>query len=101
MLEILIFFFGIYILIKGSVPSFLIGGPGYTIDKRGTHIIGLILLLPFPIYLLSFRLMTSLIGDQGRGISIIIDIVVIISVLTFALIFARRARISVSGDEPD
>ncbi len=93
MLEIILGIAGIWILLVGKVPGWIVGEKGYEITGNKARLVGLILLLPIPITLVGGALLVLLFGEAGAGYSFLLEIAAFIVAMISALVLMRKYRV--------
>ncbi|MCJ7583027.1 MAG: hypothetical protein MUP98_21120 [Candidatus Aminicenantes bacterium] len=88
-LEIAMLLGGLWALIKGEVPSFLVGGGKYKVEGNIARIIGILLLLPLPISFAGAMILVLIFGIDGEGYAVIFEIVTVIIISIIALVLVR------------
>jgi len=88
-LEIAMFIGGLLALIKGEVPSFLVGGGKYKVEGTVARVFGVLLLLPLPIAFLGAIVLILLFGKDGESFAAIIELVAVIGVSIISLVLVR------------
>jgi hypothetical protein len=99
MIDILLVVFGIWAIISGKLPSWLIGGGKYKIEGHGVRFLGIFLLLVFPLRIIIGRLLV-LSGNDGFFLITSVDLAVLIVTILIANIVVRRIRRPVETVEP-
>lgn len=88
-LEIGMMIGGLWALIKGEVPSFLVGGGKYKVEGKIARIIGILLFLPLPISFAGAIILVLMFGIDGEGYAVIFEISTVIIISIIALILVR------------
>lgn len=90
--EIVLLVFGLLAIVRGKLPSFLVGGGQYRIEGPGARLLGLLFILPLPIGFIGGLLLTSFLGEQGIGSAFLLEFFTILSVMTIGVIAVRFIR---------
>jgi len=79
---------GVWAIIRGRIPSLVIGGTEYTAEGSGARSIGLLLVLPLPLSLLSMAILVRVFGKDAAGFSIPVEIsiLVLVAIATFVAV---------------
>ena len=91
MIDILLIVFGLWAIISGKFPSWLIGGGKYKIEGKEIRFLGVFLLFMFPIGIVIARLLVSL-GIDSFLFLLLADMIRIIITVLIANIVIRRVR---------
>ena len=97
MLQLILAIAGVYMLIAGKVPNWVLGKKGYEIVGTNARIIGLVLVLPLPFSFGVGLVLGVLFGEVAVSYGFVIDIVVLIVELIIAFILIRQFRTPVSS----
>jgi ABC-type sulfate transport system permease subunit len=95
MLEIILGIAGVWILIVGRVPTWIIGKKDFEITGMKARLIGLILALPFPFSFVTGMILALLFGQDGVSYAFFVEIAIFITVLIVVMILTRKFRIPV------
>lgn len=88
-IEIAMFIGGIYTVIYEKLPSLLLGGGKYSVDGLIVRLIGILMLVPFPVAILSDAMIKQFFGGTGAGYDLILEILVILSVAILSTVLIR------------
>ncbi len=88
-LEIAMLVGGIWAIISGRVPSFLVGGGKYQVEGLVARLIGVVLLLPIPVVLLGAFAIGFFLGEDSSGYATLLEIVVVAGAALLAVILVR------------
>jgi hypothetical protein len=88
-IEIAMFIGGIWALVKGEVPSFLVGGGKYKVEGTNARVFGLLLILPLPIAFLGGLILGLLFGQDGVEYATILELVAVIGIAILSLVLVR------------
>mgnify|MGYP000082405426 CR=1 FL=1 len=97
MLQLILAIAGVYMLIAGKVPNWVLGKKGCEIVGTNARIIGLVLVLPLPFSFGVGLVLGVLFGEVAVSYGFVIDIVVLIVELIIAFILIRQFRTPVSS----
>ena len=92
MLEIILGIAGVWILISGKVPGWIIGKKGYEILGTPARIVGLVLSLPFPVSLVAGFLLGMFFGKDGVIYAYIFELVTFLTDLVIVMVLIRKFR---------
>ncbi len=93
-MDILMLIAGIWFMISGRMPSWVIGGGKYRIEGNGVRIIGLLFTLPVALTFFA----TWILGISGFSI-FLLEAILLIVVVIVSVIVARRIRVPISSLE--
>ena len=92
MFEIILGIAGVWILITGKVPGWIVGKKGFEIEGVKARLIGVILALPIPFSTAGGIILFLLVGKNAGGYAILLELAVFITVLIIVLILIRKFR---------
>ena len=101
MLAIIMGIAGLWAIITGRIPSFLLGGRRYKFEGRGVRLLGVVLLLPYPITILGGFMLFQILGEDAEGYITILNFVTIVGVGLATIIISRKIRQPASVVETD
>jgi len=93
MLEIILGIAGVWVLIMGKVPNWIIGKRDFEITGMKARLIGLILALPFPLSFVTGVVLAFLFGQDGLSYAFFVEIAIFIAVLVVVLVLTRKFRV--------
>jgi hypothetical protein len=88
-IEIALLVCGIYSIFSAKVPSFIVGGGKYQVEGMAARLFGVLLILPLPIAFIGSFLFVLLLGNEGTGYAIILEIVTVLVVAISAIVLVR------------
>ncbi|MBI9049186.1 MAG: hypothetical protein JEZ00_07195 [Anaerolineaceae bacterium] len=91
-LELAFLGFGIYAIFTGKMSGFLFGGGKYKIEGTAVRLLGVLLILPFPIIFVSSFILMLFIGEDALLYASLIEISVVVGVAIIASIAIRFIR---------
>ena len=87
--EIAMLIGGIWAIVAGKVPSFLVGGGKYQVEGLAARLFGVLLLLPLPVAFLGAIALTFLFGEEGTGYAAVLEIMTVVGVAILAVVLMR------------
>jgi hypothetical protein len=91
-IELILLAAGLWAMIRGRIPSFLIGGPEYVLEGSGARILGLLLVLPFPLSVLVVVLLGLVFDMEASRFSLTVEILNLVLVAIIVFVGARLIR---------
>jgi len=91
-IELILLVAGAWALIRGKIPSFVIGGADYVVEGPGARFLGLLLTTPFLLSVLTVILLVLAFGEEAALASFWVEIPVLILVAVATLVGARLIR---------
>jgi hypothetical protein len=88
-IEIAMLIGGIWAIVAGKVPSFLVGGGKYQVEGVVARLFGLLLILPLPVAFLGGVVLALLFGEDGTGYAAMLEIVTVLGVAVLAVVLVR------------
>jgi uncharacterized PurR-regulated membrane protein YhhQ (DUF165 family) len=92
-LDIILALAGIWTIIVGKLPSWIIGKRDHELTGMPARIIGLVLVLPVPISFTLSTVIAMVYGEKGAGYAFIVGVAVLITALIVALVLIRKYRV--------
>lgn len=89
-LEMIMLMVGIRVLLKGTLPSIPFIKPPRDVGKGTMNLLGIVLMLPLPVAIVTSVLLNSLLGDDAGAYDAGLDIVVFAGSLTAVLFILRQ-----------
>ena len=87
--EIAMLIGGIWAIVAGKVPSFLVGGGKYQVEGIVARLFGVLLILPLPVAFLGAVVLALLFGEDSIGYAALLEIVTVLGVAVLAVVLVR------------
>jgi hypothetical protein len=88
--EVVMLIGGIWTIVTGRVPSFLVGGGKYQVEGLAARLLGFLLVLPLPVAFLG-GLLLGLLFEGGAGYATLLELVIVLGVAVSAVVLMRVA----------
>lgn len=88
-IEIAMLIGGIWAVVAGKVPSFLVGGGKYQVEGVVARFFGVLLILPLPVAFLGGVVLTLLFGEDGTGYAAMLEMVTVLGIAVLAVVLVR------------
>ncbi len=91
-IELILLAGGVYAIVRGRIPSFVIGGADYVVEGLGARFLGLLLTVPFLLSVITKILFGAAFGVEATAGSLFVEIPVLFIVSIIVLVGARLIR---------
>lgn len=89
-IEVVLFFSGLWALVTGKLPAIVLGTK-YSIEGMGARIVGLLITLPLPVAFMAGLVLAVLLGpEKGSGLGTLIELITLVVALMTARGLSHR-----------